>query len=195
MTAAHAPALFVVDDDAGVRTCIQGLLKSARLRCTSFGTAEEYPRRQRREDAEDVDSGFFLRKIADLVLICFSKQVRTVSGTAPMLRFGKLAVVVAVLCFSALAFAQGGATGAITGTVQDASGAVISGAQVNVVNEATGQVLRKVSTDSSGTFTATLLRVGNYSLEVSAPGFATSKISGIAVRITETTRLNAVLKV
>jgi len=112
-----------------------------------------------------------------------------------MLRFGKLAVVVAVLCFSALAFAQGGATGAITGTVQDASGAVISGAQVNVVNEATGQVLRKVSTDSSGTFTATLLRVGNYSLEVSAPGFATSKISGIAVRITETTRLNAVLKV
>jgi len=112
-----------------------------------------------------------------------------------MLRFCKLAVVVVVLCFSPLGFAQGGATGAITGTVQDASGAMISGAKVNVTNEATGQVLRQVSTDSSGTFTATLLPVGNYSLEVSAPGFDTTKVSGIGVRITETTRLTAVLKV
>src|SRR5690348_18437692 len=108
-----------------------------------------------------------------------------------MARSGKLAVVVAIMCFSGLAFAQGGATGAITATVQDASGAVISGAKMNVIYEATGQVLRRVSTDSSGTFTATLLPVGNYSLEVSAPGFATSKVSGIVVRITETTRLTA----
>src|SRR3989441_10555802 len=107
-----------------------------------------------------------------------------------MLRLHGL-VVVAVLCFSARAFGQGGATGAITGTVQDASGAVISGAKVNVINEATGQVLRQVSTDSSGTFTATLLPVGNYSLEVSAPGFATGKVSGTVLRITETTRLTA----
>ena len=112
-----------------------------------------------------------------------------------MLRCAKLAVMVAVLCFSALAFAQGGATGAITGAVQDASGAVISGANVNVINEATGQVVRSGSTDSSGTVTATLLPAGNYSLEVSASGFATSKITGIVVRITETTRLTAVLKV
>src|SRR5260370_1482402 len=111
-----------------------------------------------------------------------------------MLRFGQLAVVVAGLCCSALVFAQGGATGAITGTVQDASGAVIFGAKVDVVNEATGQVLRQVSTDSSGTFTATLLPVGNYALEVSAPEFASSKVSGMGVRITETTRLTAVLK-
>ena len=112
-----------------------------------------------------------------------------------MSRFGRLAVLLLTVCFSALAFAQGGATGAITGTVQDASGAVISGGKVNVVNEATGQMLRQVTTDASGTFTATLLPVGAYSLEVSAPGFATSKISGIVVRITETTRLTAVLKV
>jgi hypothetical protein len=111
-----------------------------------------------------------------------------------MLHCAKLAVVVAVLCFSALAFAQGGATGAITGTVQDAAGALISRANVNVINEATGQVVRKVSTDSSGTVSATLLPVGNYSLEVSARGFATSKVTGIVVSITETTRLTAVLK-
>ncbi len=112
-----------------------------------------------------------------------------------MLRWTKLAVVLAVLCLSALAFSQGGATGAITGTAQDASGAVIAGAQVNVINEATGQVVRRLSTDSSGTVTATLLPVGTYSLELSAPGFATSKVSGIVVRITETTRLTAAMTV
>jgi FixJ family two-component response regulator len=46
MTAADAPTVFVVDDDAGVRASIQGLLKSARLRCASFGTAEEFLRNE-----------------------------------------------------------------------------------------------------------------------------------------------------
>ena len=41
---AEAPTVFVVDDDAGVRASIQGLLKSASLRCVSFGTAEEFLR-------------------------------------------------------------------------------------------------------------------------------------------------------
>jgi FixJ family two-component response regulator len=44
VTAADAPTVFVVDDDAGVRASIQGLLKSASLRCASFGTAEEFLR-------------------------------------------------------------------------------------------------------------------------------------------------------
>jgi FixJ family two-component response regulator len=44
MTSTDVPTVFVVDDDAGVRASIQGLLKSARLRCTSFGTAEEFLR-------------------------------------------------------------------------------------------------------------------------------------------------------
>src|SRR5437870_123810 len=44
MTPADVPTVFVVDDDAGVRASIQGLLKSAKLRCASFGTAEEFLR-------------------------------------------------------------------------------------------------------------------------------------------------------
>jgi len=44
MTPADVPMVFVVDDDAGVRASIQGLLKSAGLRCASFGTAEEFLR-------------------------------------------------------------------------------------------------------------------------------------------------------
>jgi FixJ family two-component response regulator len=49
MTPADAPTVFVIDDDAGVRASIQGLLKSARLRCASFGTAEEFLRSKRPE--------------------------------------------------------------------------------------------------------------------------------------------------
>ena len=44
MIAADGATVFVIDDDAGVRASIQGLLKSARLRCASFGTAEEFLR-------------------------------------------------------------------------------------------------------------------------------------------------------
>jgi FixJ family two-component response regulator len=41
------PTVFVVDDDPSVRASIQGLLKSANLRCEAFGTAEEFLRGQR----------------------------------------------------------------------------------------------------------------------------------------------------
>jgi hypothetical protein len=106
-----------------------------------------------------------------------------------------LAVGVFIVCLRALVFAQGGATGAITGTVQDASGAVVTGAKVDIVREATGQVERHLTTDSSGAFTANLLPVGGYTVEVNASGFATTKFPGVVVNITETTRLTASLKV
>ena len=47
MTRADGATVFVVDDDAGVRAAIQGLLKSAGLRCESFQSAEEFLRRNR----------------------------------------------------------------------------------------------------------------------------------------------------
>src|SRR6202166_2574815 len=47
MTPAGAPTVFVIDDDAGMRASIEGLLKSAGLRSESFGTAEEFLRSKR----------------------------------------------------------------------------------------------------------------------------------------------------
>src|ERR1700686_2170386 len=44
MIAADGATVFVIDDDAGVRASIQGLLKSVKLRCASFETAEEFLR-------------------------------------------------------------------------------------------------------------------------------------------------------
>ena len=47
MTAADAPIVFVIDDDAHVRAAIQGLLKSVDLQSESFGTTQEFLRSKR----------------------------------------------------------------------------------------------------------------------------------------------------
>jgi FixJ family two-component response regulator len=47
MMAAAAGMVFVIDDDAGVRASIQGLLKSVGLRSEAFGTAPEFLRSKR----------------------------------------------------------------------------------------------------------------------------------------------------
>jgi hypothetical protein len=102
-----------------------------------------------------------------------------------------LALLPALL--ATLVWAQGGATGAITGQVVDPSGAVVPGASVKIVNHATGQVARLLKTDASGSFTALLLPVATYDVTVSAPGFAQGTVNGVDVRITETTRMTAKL--
>jgi FixJ family two-component response regulator len=47
MIPAGAPTVFVIDDDAGVRASIQGLLKSVGLQSEAFGTAPEFLRSKR----------------------------------------------------------------------------------------------------------------------------------------------------
>jgi hypothetical protein len=104
-----------------------------------------------------------------------------------------VAVVGIVLALAVLATAQGGATGAISGTVQDITGAAVAGAQVQIINQDTGAVARTVKTDANGAFTAPLLPVATYTVKVMAPGFGEGTFKDIAVRITETTRLTTKL--
>ncbi|MGB8834532.1 MAG: carboxypeptidase-like regulatory domain-containing protein, partial [Candidatus Sulfotelmatobacter sp.] len=98
------------------------------------------------------------------------------------------------VAFSMQAFGQGGATGAISGTIQDPSGAVVANADVRITNQETGVLERSVISGSDGTFTAPLLPVGEYTVSVHTPGFADSSFRGIVVRVTETTRLIAKVK-
>ena len=42
VTAKETPTVFVIDDDDSVRRAIQGLLRSAGLRCELFGSAQEF---------------------------------------------------------------------------------------------------------------------------------------------------------
>src|SRR5580692_5547870 len=89
--------------------------------------------------------------------------------------------------------AQGGATGSVTATVLDRTGGVIPNATVQVVDAGTGQIIRNLATNSNGSFTATLLPPGVYSIVVNAPGFGEARTNGVDVRVTETTNLNIVL--
>src|SRR6204780_2848204 len=100
-----------------------------------------------------------------------------------------LSFVISLLMVQALA--QGGATGAINGTVQDPSGAVVAGAEVRITNQDTNAVERTVKTDADGSFTAPLLPAATYRVTVLSSSFAQSDFPDIVVRVTETTRLIA----
>jgi Carboxypeptidase regulatory-like domain len=91
-------------------------------------------------------------------------------------------------------YGQGGATGAISGQVVDSSGSSIADAEVQIINSATEALVRKIPTTTEGTFVATLLPPGNYSVVVNKSGFSEAKADGIEVRVTETTRVTIALK-
>ena len=105
-------------------------------------------------------------------------------------KLGLLVFVLLGLIFPLIANAQGGAAGAIAGEVVDSKGAPVSSAQIDIVLAGTNAVVRTVYSDAEGNFTAAPLPVGAYDLTVKATGFSVSKYSDVAVRLTETTRLN-----
>jgi hypothetical protein len=92
------------------------------------------------------------------------------------------------------AWAQGGATGSITGLVLDQSGAVVPNAAIKVIDTATGRVARILDSGSTGNFRASLLPPGTYAVAVSASGFGESRAEGVEARVTETTTLKVTLK-
>ena len=97
--------------------------------------------------------------------------------------------LVLVVC----AFLQGD-TGQLNGTVVDANGAIILGANVKLTSESTSQV-RELVIGDSGNFAFTLLPPGCYKLEVAASGFRTVLIDDVRVNITQTTSLTIQLEV
>ena len=91
-------------------------------------------------------------------------------------------------------YGQGGATGAISGSVLDTSGAGIGGADVQIIDSRTATLTRRLTANADGEFVAPLLPPGTYEVAVNKSGFAEGKALGIEVRITETTRVTIVLK-
>ena len=62
--------------------------------------------------------------------------------------------------------------GAITGQVQDTSGAVVPNAQVTVTNVDTGLAFQ-TKTNGSGTYVVSPVKIGNYTVTATAEGFQT----------------------
>lgn len=105
------------------------------------------------------------------------------------------ALLIAFLFFlaSGIALAQV-LYGTLTGTVTDASGALVSGAHVTAVEGQTG-VSQTATSDSSGIYRFPTILPGTYKITIEAPGFSTQQTAGVAVRVNEVARLDAQLKV
>jgi hypothetical protein len=72
-------------------------------------------------------------------------------------------------------------TGLITGTVVDPSGAAIPGAQIQIINQATGDTTRNATADNSGIFRALNLPPATYQIRVSAPGMKELNRTGVVL--------------
>src|SRR5262245_24267870 len=106
----------------------------------------------------------------------------------------------AVLCFllslsCVCASAQTtGSTATISGTVLDPDGKVVPSAAVAIKNNLLGNV-RGASTDAEGRFAENNLPVGTYTIEVTAPGFATARSAELNLAANGLENISITLKV
>ena len=97
--------------------------------------------------------------------------------------FLTLSTLLLLLSYSQCVFAQVD-EGSITGLVQDPSGAVVPGAQVTLVNTDQGITLN-TTTSSAGEYTFSPVRIGNYTVSATAPGFSTTYQQNLVVKLDE----------
>src|SRR5688500_16041117 len=102
-------------------------------------------------------------------------------------------VVAVVLIICGIGFAQGD-RGTITGTVNDASGAVLPGVGIVATNTETGSRSETVTTET-GNYTLAQLPVGSYELTAELPGFKKYVQQGIRVPVAQTLRIDVNLQV
>jgi hypothetical protein len=94
----------------------------------------------------------------------------------------------------ALSCAAQTSTSLLSGTVFDNSGAVVTGAIVTVLNEATGAELRQLS-NSSGLYAFPSMPVGIYTIAVEVPGFKTARQTGNTLVVGTPLTVNITLQI
>ena len=102
-------------------------------------------------------------------------------------------VVIFVLLFSALLSAQV-ASGRILGRVADPTGAVLSGAKITLLNEATG-ISRDALTNDSGDYSFVSVVPGTYTVQFELSGFKKNVQKGIIVDVNQVVTLNSTLQI
>src|ERR1041384_1515315 len=103
----------------------------------------------------------------------------------------KCLAVLVLLLLPASAFAQA----TLTGTVKDASGAVLPGVTVEASSPALIEKTRTAVTDGSGQYRIIDLRPGTYSVTFTLTGFNTVKREGVELTGTFVASINAEMKV
>src|SRR5579871_4767171 len=109
-----------------------------------------------------------------------------------MLRIRAVFLPLALAIWTTAAFPQVSAS--LSGTVTDASGALISSATVKTTNTGTG-ISRSTVTDASGHYDLEALPLGGYEIRASKPGFADALRTGVSLEVAEAAVIDFSLKV
>lgn len=84
-------------------------------------------------------------------------------------------------------------TGSISGTVKDASGAVLKGATVELINTDRNATVTTLTTNGSGYYTGTSLPLGTYSVRITSPGFQAKTVSHLVLHVSDALTVNQTL--
>ncbi|MDE1178451.1 MAG: TonB-dependent receptor [Edaphobacter sp.] len=102
--------------------------------------------------------------------------------------------LVLIVLSTLFASAQVNSTGTISGRITDSQGNLVSGAVVSIVELQTN-VESKLTTNSSGFYSAGFLKPGTYSVRISATGFESSLTSGLTLQVGQVLNQDFALKV
>ncbi|MBZ5600052.1 MAG: TonB-dependent receptor [Acidobacteriia bacterium] len=108
-------------------------------------------------------------------------------------RLSAFILVVVCIVFAAPAWAQKD-TGSIVGTVKDQTGAVVAGAKVTVTDVERG-ITFDTTTNQSGDYVASNLRVGRYTVTVEHPGFKKAVSVPVSLDVQQRIPVNVTLEV
>jgi hypothetical protein len=117
-------------------------------------------------------------------------SLRTILGAARYILFAAVACLFLLSAPSALSQVD---EGAVTGVVQDPTGAVIPNAVVTLLNTDQGLTLT-THTGDNGSYTFSPVRIGHYTVTASAPGFSSTSQQNLTVTVGENLQVNISLK-
>jgi hypothetical protein len=106
--------------------------------------------------------------------------------------FLRLGIAVLMVLMACSAFAQ--SAGSLRGTVADKTGAILPGATVTLINEAT-KFTRTATTDPKGQYFFAAVDPGNYTLKVELSGFKTYEAKGVRISTNATAAVDVGLEV
>src|SRR5437868_2643171 len=126
----------------------------------------------------------------------FCMQIQSICVCQPRRRFGmrtltKCVALLVVLLLPATVLAQA----TLTGTVHDASGAVLPGVTVEASSPALIERSKSAATDGTGQYRIVDLRPGTYSLTFTLPGFTSVKRDGLELTGSSTLTIAVQMKV
>jgi hypothetical protein len=117
---------------------------------------------------------------------------RSAAGWFKSFGFITLTILTLLFALAPITYAQVD-EGSITGIVQDPTGAVVPGAEVTLLNTDQGITLSTTS-NNAGEYTFSPVRIGNYTVSVSAPGFSKTTQENVHINADSHLQVNVGLK-